>query len=602
MADFSESNLIQRVTPKAFDIEVALDSTIEVKFFRAMNQITFGASTFIVEKEGTDTRINGGIAYSALSKTLTFTPTVDFDPGITYRVTIVGHNKPTTSPIDGIKDILGNGMMGDFFWTFTTSTSAMLPETTLRTPGDQSAIQTQPTFAWDPIPDADHYDIEVSQTNSFDVIYWPLPSDTIDTTLTTVMPDRIFDVDKQYFWRVRGVRLSGQKGHYSDVFTFYLGEIDLSTIALEDNISTSAAIYGGFAPIQVIDAYPKPDAYDVAPDIGEVWITIKGNYTAMSFDDSNFIVQGTPFTDEPEGTPYYGGLRDFIFPPDVFEVPRTHVDDVSPIEKTGTLISPDAVITVTYDAVKDQTTFKKTFPTTALKINNRIIVTLKFPDEDFEWNFLTMLFPYYSTPKLVRSVSPLILDSGRISDEDLLMLIRQNGSWAQFNAVDYLTYRQQTMSFYIFPVPFYNAMIYQTFAQPTQYAFTYPAPFDYLNPPYYIKEYVRLKSARDAINGVYLYLLKASGEEKRLGDLTVTEGRFAGRDFLDIIKYLDKQLQQLWDRIMGHTRRGFAQPVVGFKGGFFPFVSRSKFGQSTRPSGGFFFGGSGFGPPSRSGY
>jgi len=580
VADFSESNLIQKIIPKSFSVGVALDSKIEVKFFRAMDQLTFGASTFIVEKEGTDIRVPGSLAYSALNKTLTFTPTINFDPGITYRITVVGHNKPTTSPIDGIKDILGNGMMGNFFSTFTTDTSGMLPQTILRSPSNQSAIQVQPTFSWDAIPGADHYDIEVSQTNSFDVIYWPLPSDTIDNTLTTVMPDRPFDVDKQYFWRVRGVRPSTQKGHYSDVHTFYIGEIDLSSIALEDSVSTSAAIYGGFAPIQVIDTYPKPDVYDIAPDIGEVWIKIKGNYTSMSFDDSNFIVDGIPFTDEPEGTPYYGGLRDFIFPPDIFEVPRTHVDDVSPIEKTGILVDPDAVVTVTYDAVKDETTIKKTFPTTALKINNKITVTLKFPDEDFEWHFTTVLFPYYSTPRLVRSVAPLILSHA--TDEDLLMLIRQNGFWAQFNAIDYLTYRQQTLSFFIFPVPFYNTMIYQTFAQPTQYAFTYPAPFDYLNPPYYIKEYVRLKSARDAINGVYLYLLRTSGEEKHLGDLTITEGRFSGRDFLDIIKHLDKQLAQLWDRIMGHTRRGYAQPVVGFRGGLFPFASRSKFGSPGR--------------------
>jgi len=573
LADFSESNLIQRVSPKAFSTEVALDSNIEVKFFRAMDKTTFGASTFIVEKEGTDIRATGSLLYSALNKTITFIPDISFNPGTTYRVIVVGHNKPVTSPIDGIKDALGNGMMGDFFWTFTTSTSAMLPQTVLRSPTDQSAIQIQPTFSWDPIPSADHYDIEVSQTNSFDIIYWPLVTDIVDTSLTTVMPDRVFDVDKQYFWRVRGVRASGQKGHYSYVQTFYIGEIDLSSVALEDAVSTSAAIYGGFAPIQVIDTYPKPNAYGVAPDIDQVWIILKGNYTGVTLDDSNFIVEGVPFTDEVEGTPTTAGLKDFIFPVDIFEVPLSHVDEVSPIEKTGILVDPDAVITVTYDAVKDQTTIKKTFPTTALKINNRITITLKFPDEDFEWNFTTVLFPYYSTPKLVRSVSPLILSD--MSDEDLLMIIRQNGFWAQFNAVDYATYKQQTSSYLIFPIPYYNTIIYQTFAQPTQFTLTYPAPFDYLNPPYYIKEYVRLKSARDAINGMYLYLLGGAGEEKHLGDLTITEGRFSGRDFLDIIKHLDKQLAQLWDRIMGHTRRGYAQPQVGLRGGIYPFAPRS---------------------------
>jgi hypothetical protein len=118
-----------------------------------------------------------------------------------------------------------------YSWEFTTETGSLLAPNLL-SPSDQSALvvtatPTSPTFSWEAVSGAHHYQIQVSKNDrQFSVIFWP--TGTFDPTDTTVSPSLAFDVDELYYWRVRAVEEAhptdeGDYGNWSDTWSFYVG-------------------------------------------------------------------------------------------------------------------------------------------------------------------------------------------------------------------------------------------------------------------------------------------------------------------------------------------------------------------------------------------
>jgi hypothetical protein len=86
---------------------VALNKRITATFSEAMNPATINTSTFLV-KQGTNP-ITGTVSYSGT--TANFTPSVNLQAGTTYTATIT----------KGAQNPGGNGMAGDYVWSFTTT-------------------------------------------------------------------------------------------------------------------------------------------------------------------------------------------------------------------------------------------------------------------------------------------------------------------------------------------------------------------------------------------------------------------------------------------------------------------------------------------------
>lgn len=92
---------------------VPAPATITVVFSEDMDPLTINGTTFTVKKTSDSSPVAGTVSYNAATKTAIFTPT---GPGLAngtgYTVTV------TT----GAKDLAGNGLTGNFTFSFTTST------------------------------------------------------------------------------------------------------------------------------------------------------------------------------------------------------------------------------------------------------------------------------------------------------------------------------------------------------------------------------------------------------------------------------------------------------------------------------------------------
>jgi len=92
------------------DTTVAAPATITVTFSEDMNPTSVITSTS-VKKTSDSSPVAGIVSYNAATMTAIFTPTVPLANGTGYTVTV------TT----GAKDLAGNGLTGNFTFSFTTS-------------------------------------------------------------------------------------------------------------------------------------------------------------------------------------------------------------------------------------------------------------------------------------------------------------------------------------------------------------------------------------------------------------------------------------------------------------------------------------------------
>jgi methionine-rich copper-binding protein CopC len=90
---------------------VPAPATITVTFSEDMDNTTINGTTFTVKKTSDSSPVAGVVSYNTSTKTAIFTPSSALAAGTGYTVTV------TT----GAKDLAGNGLTGNFTFSFTTS-------------------------------------------------------------------------------------------------------------------------------------------------------------------------------------------------------------------------------------------------------------------------------------------------------------------------------------------------------------------------------------------------------------------------------------------------------------------------------------------------
>lgn len=95
--------------PAGLATGVPFNQIVSATFSTAMNPSTINSNTFTLTGPGA-TAVPGLVAYSAISNTLTFTPTANLAASTTFTATI------TT----GAQNLAGTALANDYVWTFTT--------------------------------------------------------------------------------------------------------------------------------------------------------------------------------------------------------------------------------------------------------------------------------------------------------------------------------------------------------------------------------------------------------------------------------------------------------------------------------------------------
>jgi hypothetical protein len=209
---------LHSVSPGRYEGDVSLTPTIQAVFTYNIDPDSVDSTSVVLLNLSSDAVVALDTP-SVNASTVEVEPASALDTNTSYRVILK----------DDIENIDGTPTGREYSWTFTTVESS-LGQAVLSAPADQSLVDASgsgiaPTFVWNVVSGADHYEIQVSKVPTMTDVYWPTGGP--DPSGTTVTPSIAFDVDTQYYWRVRAVAVAvptaTDYGDWSEVWSFYVG-------------------------------------------------------------------------------------------------------------------------------------------------------------------------------------------------------------------------------------------------------------------------------------------------------------------------------------------------------------------------------------------
>jgi hypothetical protein len=276
-----------RTYPRNLAREIPAKANIVIDFSTDLDRDYIDPYIQVFDADGK--RISGVVSYN--ERSVTFTPGVPFTSFATVRVLVVGDD--LSGKGEGIRSVLGERMRGNFDFSFTVAQVAQLPAPELMYPADQSIIDKQPVFDWNPISGAAKYHIEVSQSNTMSPVLWPAREDAyvVYDAADPLSPDITFS-DGIYYWRMRAVSPDGTVGEWSPILQFHIDTQVEGTVTPEDAPAQKAFVETEYdTGLEILAVFPEEGFSNVATNLKTIYVQVMGSYTKEDVQNS-FVIAG----------------------------------------------------------------------------------------------------------------------------------------------------------------------------------------------------------------------------------------------------------------------------------------------------------------------
>jgi len=205
-------NFVLKTSPSHTATNVPLDARLEVHFMVDMNINTLLDNVVLFN---VDDQRSEPVECEYKNRYLLIQPKSKMEPLRHYQVQLVGGN-------DGMMDITGRRMPASYTFEFYTADVKGIKAPILTSPTDQSVRTNKNVkFSWEAVEGAYYYELEISKSNTFDVIEWP--KSRIRIFEQEIIPDISYAAGN-YYARVRSVKNDGTRSAYSDPVQFYYSE------------------------------------------------------------------------------------------------------------------------------------------------------------------------------------------------------------------------------------------------------------------------------------------------------------------------------------------------------------------------------------------
>ena len=294
-----------RTFPRNLATDISLKAIIKIDFSTDLDRDHIEPYVQVFTEDGQ--RLSGKAEYN--ERTISFTPTQSFSSHKTIRVVIVGDD--LSGKNKGIRSVLGERMRGNHTISFTTVRVPQLPAPVIKGPIDQSIISTHPSFDWEVVEGARHYQIEVSTSNMMNPVFWPAREDAhvIFESGLPVSPDVEFS-DSNYYWRVRAVASDGTVGEWSTISQFYLDTQKKGTVSADDVVEIpfvdTTEYEQGF---EVLSVFPENKFSNVATNLKTIYIHLLGEYELDQVKDAFTIIGERTDGDETDPELIHGEIK-----------------------------------------------------------------------------------------------------------------------------------------------------------------------------------------------------------------------------------------------------------------------------------------------------
>lgn len=191
---------------------VATDTGIQVDFLVDINSQILNDS-HIVLTNLTEER-NHEATFTYRSRTLTVKAVEPLESNSMYQVTVKGGPH-------GIKDITGRTMPDNYVFQFETKDVEGIKPPAIMTPAHLSENSGPILFTWGRVEEAEHYELQISKSNTFLNVVWPREE---SRSFKLELTPSISYEKGNYYARIRSVSPEGLKSSFSEVIQFYYND------------------------------------------------------------------------------------------------------------------------------------------------------------------------------------------------------------------------------------------------------------------------------------------------------------------------------------------------------------------------------------------
>lgn len=206
-------NFVYKTIPRHTEEDVLLDQKIKVFFMVDLNKNALKEEHIILFNM-TEQKVEP-VEFEYNRRILTIAPLRNLAPRSHYQLQIVGGK-------NGIKDITGRTMYETYEVEFFTKDIKSVKPPRILSPTDVSVVKGPVEIQIEPVEDADHYEIQISTSNTFHNVVWPKDGEIVyHTPEIKVIPDVEYE-NRNYYVRARTVDHTFKKSAWSPVIQFYV--------------------------------------------------------------------------------------------------------------------------------------------------------------------------------------------------------------------------------------------------------------------------------------------------------------------------------------------------------------------------------------------
>lgn len=275
-----------RTYPRNLAKDIPNNAKITVDFNTDLDRDYVDQHFHVYDADGA--RIKGTTTYN--ERSIVFTPDKPFASLQTVRVKIIGDD--LSGKDIGIRSVLAERMRGDFHISFTILATPLLAAPVLLSPIDQSVIRRDPTFKWERVTNAHHYQMQVSVSNTFNPILWPeKPTEHKVYDSTEPLDPGIEFEDGMYYWRMRAVKQDGTEGEWSQVFIFNKDTQVEGKVSEEDVVPDLPFFEQDEEDfIEILAVFPEDAFSNVALNLKTIYVHVLGEFTKEQVQDTFSVI------------------------------------------------------------------------------------------------------------------------------------------------------------------------------------------------------------------------------------------------------------------------------------------------------------------------
>lgn len=261
--------------PSSNDTNVSTDTEIKVTFDKDISKRTLAGNVNVLSGDGE--KIDCII--SSANATITITPRNTLPPNNSITVIIKGNNDPENAIADkGICSPLGDYMLGNYIYSFSTKTAIKETERVVNMSPDNVAFKGQPIFKGDTTNDtinvARYIDIEVSTSNTFEVAanVWSGRC-SLEEFNKGVSCDKSLP-NGSYYWRARTV--CDVNGEWCGCCSFAIDDHAKAVVVTDDHINIDVAFPKAWDMLdaKIESVYPEDNKSNVANNLKTITVVI----------------------------------------------------------------------------------------------------------------------------------------------------------------------------------------------------------------------------------------------------------------------------------------------------------------------------------------